>query len=67
MASSEGEALNSVGTHLNGAFREAGIVFLVGEVDKKFLADLKVGEVTNRKLLVCANDGEEEGFIAARD
>ncbi len=64
IVSNSTEALNNIGTHFNGAFREAGILFLVGEVNADFLAGLKQEKANTRKLLVYANDGVEEGFIA---
>ncbi len=61
------ETARSVGTHLNGAVREAGIVVLAGNVDQKFLEGLKEGVPEKRKLLVYANDALEEAFVATRD
>ena len=54
-------------THFNGALREAGIVILAGRVDKKFLDSLKLNCVTNKKVLVYADDGAEEAFVATTD
>jgi hypothetical protein len=58
-------------SHFNGAFREAGILLLAGKINKEtkhgFLDFLKPGEVTNRKVLVYANDEYEEGFLATME
>lgn len=54
-------------SHFNGAFREAGIPVLAGDIDQKFLNGLTPNSVTKRKLLVYANDAKEEGFIATVD
>lgn len=61
------EVLHGAASHFSGSFREAGIVALVGEVNKTFLEGLKAGEANERKLTVYANDAHEEAFVATRD
>ena len=62
-----GDVKHNSASHFNGALREAGIVLLAGDVDEKFREGLNMNGVTNRKLLVYANDAEEEGFVATLD
>lgn len=59
--------LKNAGTHANGALREAGIVLMAGKIDKKFLDSITLHQLSSRKLLVYANDAEEEGFVATVD
>jgi hypothetical protein len=60
------QTLRSAQTHLNGAMREAGIIALAGNVDGKFLSGLTKG-INERELLVYANDGTQEAFVATTD
>ncbi len=55
-----------LGTHLNGAMREAGILALDGETNPGFIKGLPRNEVSNRKLLIYVNEAKEEGFVSTR-
>lgn len=61
------QSLSSAATHFNGALREAGIPVIAGSIRGDFLRGLKPGKVYDRKLLVYANDAEEEAFVATMD
>ncbi len=59
--------INIISSHIGGATREAGIPIFAGKIDGYFIWNLKENEFNKRNLLIYANDGLGEGFIANMD
>jgi hypothetical protein len=56
-------AFNSVASHFNGATREANILLLAGNIDRRFLSGLRPGQ-NNVRVAIYANDAKQVAFMA---
>ncbi|MDO8554327.1 MAG: hypothetical protein Q7S22_05945, partial [Candidatus Micrarchaeota archaeon] len=57
----------SVGSHLNGALREAGILVVNGQYEMGFLKSLRLGTPNHNKFLICGDDRTQKGFVMSLD
>ncbi len=57
----------TIGSHMNGATREAGIALFSGNMGGSFRDSLKNGGISDKKLVIYAHEALGEGFIATKD